>query len=155
MSEEELLEGFSLRGGGEPAAFRPNFQPARLLYRDPSVDEAALRREDDPSAGLEGPWPYPWMGVAAEWALSGMGPSRESWVLIWLLRLAASDCAGAMVLQELAEDIEAMEISDGRTLSSDGTGLTDSSLTWHRCAPSSQGSLTCAGSTGYAMEGAG
>ena len=57
-------------------------------------------------------------------------------MLIWLLRLAASDCAGAMVLQELAEDMEAMEISDGRTLSSDGTGLTDSSLTWQWRTPS-------------------
>ena len=65
-----------------------------------------------------------------------MGPSRDSWVLIWLLRLAASDCAGAMVLQELTEDMEAMEISDGRIFSSDGTGLIDSSLTWPGCTPS-------------------
>ena len=60
-SEEELFEGFSLRWGGEEAVFSPNFQPARLLYREPSVEEAALRREADPSAvllaGLEVPWP--------------------------------------------------------------------------------------------------
>ena len=58
-SEEELLEGFSLRWGGEEVVFSPNFQPARLLYREPSVEEAALRREAGPSAvlvaGLEAP----------------------------------------------------------------------------------------------------
>ena len=98
---------------------RLNFQ------RLPGEADTALRGE---SAGLSPRLAA--LGRAADAARSGMGPSRDSCVLIWLLSvLAASDMAGPMVLQLAAEDMEATDAAEATCFSSDATAIRDSSLT--------------------------